>query len=69
MKFIKFTIVYLLVFVSLIAFRLSYLETEALYAYGEAIGGITNLLIVFITFLSKDGSSDHDSIDDIDIDA
>lgn len=74
MKFIKFVIVYLLLFTSYIAYRFSNLEQEHLHAIALALGSITSLFTALFSAFSdvlsspsghndSDGSSDV--IDDV----
>lgn len=67
MTFFKIIIIWLLLFVSGIALRLSYLEAEVLHAYGTciwlAIGAIANLILVLVSFrddvVNPDTQSDN----------
>lgn len=60
MTFLKVVLIWLLVFVSGIALRLSYLEAEVLHAYGTciwlAVGAIANLVLVLMSL--RDDSAD-----------
>lgn len=66
MTFFKIIIIWLLLFVSGIALRLSYLEAEVLHAYGTciwlAIGAIANLILVLVSL--RDDTPGTDNLDE-----
>ncbi len=66
MIFFKIVVIWLLLFVSAIALRLSYLEAEVLHAYGTciwlAIGAIANLILVLVSLRDDPpGTEDPDN--------
>lgn len=65
MKFIKFVIVYLLLFTSYIAYRFSNLEPEHLHAIALAIGSIVSLFTALFSAFSDvlSSPSDHNDSD------
>ncbi len=65
MKFIKFVIVYLLLFTSYIAYRFSQLEPDHLHAVTLALGAVGALLssVVTISTLGKEVDVESESVD------
>lgn len=55
--FFKIVLIWLLLFTSFMAFRLSCLEADTLNAYGLAIGAIANLVMVFVSLKDIGGDS------------
>jgi hypothetical protein len=71
MKFIKFVIVYLLLFTSYISYRFSQLEPEHLHAISLAIGSIASLFTALFSAFSdifNPNSGGSDGVDTTDVD-
>jgi len=71
MKFIKFVIVYLLLFTSYISYRFSQLEPEHLHAISLAIGSIASLFTALFSAFSdifNPTSGGSDDVDTTDVD-